>query len=534
MLLRCLLLAVALLSLDIAPAWAHAVLVAQDPPDGATVGTAPAAVTLRFNEVVTPVFVRVMNAQGAPVALPEAPRAADGAVTVRLPADLPAGRYVVSWRVVSGDSHPIGGASVFGLGVAVTAHAAGAAPAEEEGPWLALKILLRWLQDVALLLVTGSALYAVLVVRREESAATAWMVAGALVAVSASIGAQGALMAQAPPAALLTAAPWELGARSTVGLGALIMIAGLSLMIAGQLLRPSRRAAALTALGAMGALASLAASGHGATAAPRWLAQPVLVLHVVCAAFWLGSLWPLLMLLRQEARTRPGTHRVLRRFSAIAVPAVLLLACAGVTVAVTRIAALDDLVATSYGLLLIGKGAGFSLLLALAALNRMALVPRLGLAERGAATWLRRTIAAELAIGIAVLAITAVLAHTPPPLRGPDEGSAAAVTLVAVGDRRILTMTIDPGRPGPNRITLALADADQQPIDAIEVVLWASLPERGVEEVRRPAARTGLGRFALEADILSIPGRWTLRVDALVTDFEKAVFEIALPLPWPR
>ena len=52
------------------PAWAHAVLLEHEPAANATLAAAPSEVRLRFDEVVTPVLVRVLDASGKPVTGP--------------------------------------------------------------------------------------------------------------------------------------------------------------------------------------------------------------------------------------------------------------------------------------------------------------------------------------------------------------------------------------------------------------------------------------------------------------------------------
>lgn len=113
-------LATALAALTVAaglalPAHAHASLIGTDPAEGAVVAASPTAVTFRFNEPVTlpDRAVQVFDAAGAPV--PADAAAADAVVTVSLPGGL-SGTYVVAWRVISADGHPIAGSLSFSVG----------------------------------------------------------------------------------------------------------------------------------------------------------------------------------------------------------------------------------------------------------------------------------------------------------------------------------------------------------------------------------------------------------------------------------
>src|SRR5690606_38019127 len=86
------------------PAGAHASLSSSDPADGSTVEELPGAVTLTFTEPVSLGVggVEVLDASGEAVQDGEA-SVQDTVVTVDVPADLPDGTYVISYRVVSAD-----------------------------------------------------------------------------------------------------------------------------------------------------------------------------------------------------------------------------------------------------------------------------------------------------------------------------------------------------------------------------------------------------------------------------------------------
>src|SRR5262249_7640201 len=102
------------------PASAHAELVPADPPDGSRLASPPGRVTLTFSESVSlgVGFVRVVDQSGHEVdAGPaEHPAGAGEAVAVRLRPRLPNGGYLVSYQVVSADSHPISRAGAVTVG----------------------------------------------------------------------------------------------------------------------------------------------------------------------------------------------------------------------------------------------------------------------------------------------------------------------------------------------------------------------------------------------------------------------------------
>ncbi|MFE4541806.1 copper resistance protein CopC [Arthrobacter sp. NPDC056727] len=120
----CLLLAAGLVTAG--PASAHDVAEGSSPADGATVATAPARVSITFNN--TPLGlgseVRVTDASGTDWADGKV-EIVDNVASQKLREGAPAGKYTVVWRVVSSDSHPIEGTFAF----TATAAAAGAATA---------------------------------------------------------------------------------------------------------------------------------------------------------------------------------------------------------------------------------------------------------------------------------------------------------------------------------------------------------------------------------------------------------------------
>lgn len=110
--------AITALTLAAQPAAAHASLVSSEPAHGDELKAPPEQVLLRFNERVDapPDAIEVYSSSGDAVDIGPIQRIGGGSeVAVELP-QLEDGAYVVSWQVVSGDSHPISGAFLFWVG----------------------------------------------------------------------------------------------------------------------------------------------------------------------------------------------------------------------------------------------------------------------------------------------------------------------------------------------------------------------------------------------------------------------------------
>ena len=93
----------------VTPATAHAALKSAVPKAGAVLPQPPESVILTFNEKLQDDFttVRIASA-GSPLRLAAA-KTSGAVVSQPMPADLQAGAYTASYRVVSADGHPISG-----------------------------------------------------------------------------------------------------------------------------------------------------------------------------------------------------------------------------------------------------------------------------------------------------------------------------------------------------------------------------------------------------------------------------------------
>ena len=182
-------------------------------------------------------------------------------------------------------------------------------------------------------------------------------------------------------------------------------VLGLSLIVAALRGRGAERSLA-GAIGVVILLASFTLVGHTAHSALRWLLSPVLLAHLCMVAFWFGALVPLYLVSAHEPAETGA--RVVAQFSARALWLVAALFAAGVVLAAGL---LPDLAALRrpYGLLLLAKVTGFCALMLLAALNRWRFGPALRSGEAAAGRRFRSVVAAEYALMVTVLCVTAVM-----------------------------------------------------------------------------------------------------------------------------
>ncbi|RED10628.1 CopD family protein [Pontivivens insulae] len=144
---------------------------------------------------------------------------------------------------------------------------------------------------------------------------------------------------------------------------------------------------------------------------PRMLLGSLLAVHVVMVAFWVGALGPL----HRAARTQSGAA-LLHRFGMLASIGIPVLIVAGGIFAWLMIGSFTGLFGTAYGWAMLGKIVVVAGLLALAAANKLKLVPALARGDAGAARRLRTSIRLECAavVGIALLTATMTSVTVPP------------------------------------------------------------------------------------------------------------------------
>jgi copper transport protein len=491
--------------LALAAAWAggaagHAGLVASIPADGAALAAPPSSIELRFTEPVTPVAMRLFAGAAQPVTL-AAPQAASDVIRLAVPANLPEGTYTLSFRVISLDSHPIGGSIVFAVGKGVRTLFAKKGP-DPFSLWMTAS---RAVRDLALLIAAGGALF-VLCIARFPAERVVLGGAGALAVVAAisGIGVQGADMAGS---GFASPDAWRAGMFSSSGLSASVAAAG-ALLIAVAAALAGRLQPMFLLAGAIAAIASLPLTGHAITAQPAAVAVTALAAHGLAAAFWIGSLVALLAIVRGV----DSDVELLKRFSRWGMIAVAVLVIAGVTFAVLQLRSLDDLFGSRYGWLIAAKVVLLFALLLLAALNRFYWLAQLAR--------LRWSITVELALAVCVIGVTAVLVQTPPP-------HGFTRKLVHKGD--VAEVSVMPARAGANTIVVRFRDKDGQPFDPEEVLVEIGNEAAAVERTARPIRRVAPGHYSRDGSELAFPGLWTIEVQARI-DGEMASLRSQVPV----
>jgi copper transport protein len=530
-----------------APAAAHATLTSSSPPAGAALDQAPREIVLRFDEPVEIPLgsIRVYDASRRAVETGKPERAgSDETVQVSLPA-LGDGGYVVSWRVVSADSHPVSGAFVFTVGevdvdpTSLVAVIGGSGADHTVGVLLGVA---RAVSYASLAFVVGAGWFVLaqwpegLITRRIRAGlAIAW--AAGIVAALAGIGLQGAYASGGPIGDTLDPDRWSAVLDTRFGrwwlARAVVLAAGALLW--GWIVR--RRTVITGRLAASVASVLLAASvvfaGHAATGHAPVLGAVAGTAHVLAMVVWLGGLAALGI-----ALAHPFTDRaaLALRFSRVALACVVVLLTSGTLQAWREVPSTDALTHTTYGRLLVAKLAVVAVVIGIAAVSRSVArgwslrSPRAGgralasTANPAGATRLARAVRFELAGGIAVLAITAVLVVTAP-ARGAATGPFEARRVV--GDVTV-DIVIEPTKSGPNdlHVYVTAVSSNARALDELTITLTKPPEVRG--PLRVDLLRAGPNHYVSDGLFVPFSGSWTLDVAARFGEFD--VVHTSLPV----
>ena len=527
-----------------ASAWAHAALLRTVPVASGTVDAAPPEVRLTYSEPVAPKFaiVSVTDAagqqvtSGPPAAAPGAPQ------TLVTPLrSIGEGWYLVFWRVISADGHPVRGAFTFAVGPNPGPPPQFRIPSLSETATTTQLLIGRWVMFLSLLTALGLFTLRMLIARpvvrvvrgcslRSLNVAFLVALAVALVAVPVYV-----LLATAQ---FTLRSAWDLNAIVPVardsGFGRdfldLELVLALFAVAAGAALwvdRPERQVRSVAELLALpsalaAAIATLvlpALAGHAGQKSPRGLSLPLDVAHLAAVSIWIGGLIGLVVFwLSVGARGRSAALAdVVPRFSAVAFCTVLLLIGTGVGQSLEELPTLASLWSTSYGQALLWKLGLLSAALLLAAVNLARTKPRLQANDASAPIVLRRLVQGEVVFVAAALFAAAVLSSLAPPSSALAKVQDVAarvgpgpVSTVVTKQPYKVQVRVTPNRAAvPNTFQLALT-RDGKPVPGAQVITKFDMldMEMGEQSYRFRELRPGV--FSKSAPALVMVGHWGL------------------------
>jgi copper transport protein len=520
------------------PASAHAALVATDPASGSVIPDAPSKVTLKFSETVQIVTGKIQ------VLAPDGSRADQGSpsqdgdtITVPLRTGGGRGTYLVSYRVISADSHPVGGSITYSVGAASTPPSATTNTEKVDPVVRGLIPVGKYLGYTGLVLIVGPVLVlALLWPHRLDRRGPARLVRTGLGLVLFSTVL--ALWLQAPYAydvGLFGVTPGDI--RDVLGstYGAVMLVRLGVILAAAVLLRPLLRGsggesrADLALLGVLGvaALATWPLTGHPTASPVAGVSVVVDAIHLAAMSVWLGGLVMLVAFLLPRASTTElgAILPIWSRWAATAVGALIL---AGTVSALIEVASFHGLVDSTYGRLILVKVALAACVLGVAAWSRR--VVRSRMAEESP-QHLRRPVFLELGITAVILGVTASLVQISPPRTASAADTSQTTTSTVTQTLRNSTMSLQvdvfPATVGNNSIHLYAYTPDNKPLPVVEWTGTAALPAKGIEPIQVPLLRItdfhAIGDIALPA-----AGDWTMKFTMRTSDIDETTLSMTV------
>ncbi|MDR6821114.1 copper transport protein [Neorhizobium sp. 2083] len=497
-----------------ATALAHASLTATEPRDGSVVAAAPAVMNLSFSEPVSVTTLHLAKPDGTSVKLDKSVLR-DRTLEITPPADLGIGTYILSWRVVSEDGHPVGGSVVFSIGQP----SAPPGTRVEVTDWSVRAGL--WVGKVGLYVGLFLGIGGVFAISwfadgsREGSKAILIALGLGLAGTVLSAGFQGLDTLGVSVSSFLDPAPWAAGFGTSFGRTVVFMIAALALSAVALASRPGASGRWISLGGLVAGAFALSLSGHASAAEPQWLTRPAVFLHALTISVWVGAFIPLSGNFNANTSVRVA---LLRLFSRSIPFAVMILAVAGVYLAVVQVREFSALLTTAYGNVLLIKLALLCALFLLAALNRWKLTTPVQQGDPIAIRAFMRSIVAETIIVLLVFGVASSWRFTPPP-RALQVAAAEPASTHIHTDKAMAEVTITPGRAGVVTASAMVMTGHFSPLGAQEVSLVFSNPAAGIEPIKRKASKGDDSTWTVQDLTLPLAGTWKVRVDILIDDF---------------
>jgi len=469
-----------------AAAQAHATLLGSTPVAGSVMAKAPPAVVLRFDQEIQPVAggTDVVNAANQSV-LGGSPHNAASDVrklVIPLKPGLPRGDYTVRWQIVSTDGHIISGVLAFGVGSGLPPpQAATTESSPVDYPYL----IARFAYFTGLMLLIGGAVYRLAVFapvlrtipegRREMAEvreghratqiftlAAVLLLGGGWIALTrqgsevAGVSFWEAFNHRGPVGSALQATRFGRVFGRGIDVAAVLVVL---IAAASGIVRRSRTAALVIGLPAA-ALAVWAVvvpglSGHAGDPGKGVPTVIVDALHLAAAAVWIGGVAQLVWVTPHATRGLTGEAQsavrsaIVRRFSAIALGCVVVVAVTGLARALWEVSAVSQIWTTGYGQTLITKTLLFAGLIGLGYRNR-------GVLDRFPA--IRRGASIELVLMAGLMAAVALLTNLPPANLPSVPSFASAAPAPGKPSHLALAggvkLDVWPGTAGPNWVAV--------------------------------------------------------------------------------
>jgi len=530
---------------------AHAYLIKTVPAASGVLDTPPRTVQLTYDEAVEPRFaiISVTNANGkqettAPVSRdPSDP----DTLVVPLRPNLAEGWYLIYWRAISVDGHPVQGAFTYAVGPNPGPAPQFPVPSIDETATSPNVLVARWVMFLSVMVAIGLFALRMFIARplmnrvpetnlRPLSVAFVISSVIGLIAIPVYLDfstAIDSLRSVFDVGALVPLFRVTAFGRAYVDMIVCFGLFCIASWITLWLDRPERRRRPIVALvsvtgavlSAAAVLAIPGAAGHAGQTSPRGLSLFFDWLHLASGSVWIGGLIGLLVLwfTLSPARRVAGLSVCVPRFSNVALPSVFALLATGIGATIIHMPTVDALWKTGYGQAIIVKIGILTAAIGLASINRLRSKPRL-IAARGdpeqgtpAARLLRRTLAGEaFLVAGAVFAAAVLSSLAPPPPAFAEQDAAIASVGPGVVARTVnragykLEVLVTPNKAAaPDSFGVKITK-NGQPLRGADVTLTFNHTEMEMPQQEYQLNETSPGVYSRAAPALVMVGKWAL------------------------
>ena len=534
-----------------AVASAHAYLIKTVPAASGVLDTPPTTVALTYDEAVEPRFaiISVTSAAGTQETTGPVRRSPANPDTLVVPLrpHLAEGWYLIYWRAISVDGHPVQGAFTYAVGPNPGPAPRFPIPSIAGSATSPQPLVTRTVMFLAVMIAIGLFVLRFLVARvlGTRAGGTGLRALSVAFAVASVVG----LLSIA---AYLDAATAIDSLRSVFDVGALVplfrvtafgrgyvdmllcfalfCVAGWTALYLDQPDRGHRSVAELAAQA--GALLAAAAvllvpgtAGHAAQTSPAGLTLSADWVHLISGALWLGGLMGLLVLwfAVPAARRVSVLSVVVPRFSNVALGSVAFLVATGTIETIDHMPALDALWRTGFGVAILVKVGLLLTALAVASGNLLRTTPALAAAREdpqraaGASGLLGRLASGEVILVAGTVFVAALLSSLapPPPAFALQNSALAQVgpgpvvhTVNRAGYR--LSLLVSPNKAAaPDSFALKITK-NGQPVRHANVTLTFNHTEMEMPQQEYQLNETQPGVYARSAPALVMVGNWSL------------------------
>ncbi len=481
---------------------AHAILEESSPAPSSVLDASPGEITLDFDEAIEDALlsIRLFDSDQREVAIGRAER--DGTDTSFARSSVPSlddGVYVVVWRAVSADGHPVSGAFPFQVGDAPTVNANELLTRVLEGldtrsPLGTPLAVSRFLSYVGLVALVGIIVFAF----GQPSFAPVLLVALRRAVWGFGVGAAGIFLLQGPYAAgrgwgavadatlLADVIPTRLGLASSVRLAC---AAGWALVVITHARSSTWRWRLGFAALALLSIVSFSVSGHPSAGSLPALFVSVDAVHLTAVSVWVGA-----FLAAWLVRTEEGVVR-LSALATVAMP------CAVVTGAAQSIhlaGGVGNVFDTRHGDYLFVKVVVIAVCLAVGGRLRMRM-------KKGEPT-VGRMLSIEAALLVVVIAVSALMVGSSP---NSAAASGSAFSATQIQADVVADFSILPTRVGGAEVHVYLTPPGGSLSPVENVAMSFTLPSRGIPAIPVKLVEVGPNHWS---GVMQFPyaGSWTL------------------------